>query len=347
MPNSAPATPPEEDSLKRTFYQMERPNMVEAYKRKRLTRMNSANQQPRWHNQSYMLFLALRQHAETSMARTDLIKSALSLDKKISEERSLPRVFRGKTPMNSASAILTNNSDRYFIAFKPEGSRSMHFKLSFEPGNFESAFSEYKEWQNRLAHQDWPVYFQSCKKKQQQKVMSIENLVQDLQVKQYPTEFDEFMANRKRRCPTPHLPENAPKSWHELMSISHHGLRAKRKLPKNIPLGFYFGVPMTEDEFDSLKDGLGKASEMAVMYRKTVIDPTDSQGELYLDPLLGEPLCPFHVVRETSIREKANILFYEGETVNQIVCWTKRDIDEDEELLVYSTELNNSQNTQP
>ncbi|KAI8333286.1 hypothetical protein EDC96DRAFT_451243 [Choanephora cucurbitarum] len=357
---------------------MERPNKVEAYKRKRLTRINPANQQPRWHNQSYMLFLALRQHSGTSMARTDLIKSALALDKKISEERSLPKVFRGKTPMNSASAILTNNSDRYFVAFKPEGSRSMHFKLSFEPGNFDSAFCEYKEWQNKLAHQDWPFCFQTLKRKS---VMSIENLVQDLQVEykqEYPTEFDEFIANRRRARLQPQPTTNkyvyldnngaieehqqqkkdieediegeevdSPKSWHELISLSD-GLRAKRKLPKNIPLGFYFGVPMTEDEFDSLKDGIGKASEMAVMYRKTVIDPTDSQGEIYVDPSSGEPLCPFHYIRETSIRDKANITLYEGDIVNQIVCWTKREINENEELLVYSyaTELNTYQNTQ-
>ncbi|KAI8079504.1 uncharacterized protein B0P05DRAFT_457786, partial [Gilbertella persicaria] len=290
--------------------------------RKRFTRVQPT-QQPRWHNQSYMLFLALRQHHESSMARTDLIKSALTLDKKISEERSLPRVFRGKTPMNSASAILTNNSDRYFIPFKPEGSRSMHFRLSFEPGNFDSAFHEYTTWQDQLM-QDWTHYFQHHKRAK---------LVQDLQVNQeetYATEFDEFIAKRKKAR---EYNSDTPRTWHDLLSIQN-GVIAKQHLPKHTPLGFYFGVPMTEDEFDSLKDGLGKASEMAIMYRKTVIDPTNSEGNLYFHPT-GEPLCPFHCIEETPIRENVNIAFYEGDTVNQIVCWTKREIEKGEQLFVY------------
>lgn len=53
-------------------------------------------QQPRWHNQSYMLFLALRQHTERSLPRGELIKRALELDRKISAELSLPKVFRGR-----------------------------------------------------------------------------------------------------------------------------------------------------------------------------------------------------------------------------------------------------------
>lgn len=53
-------------------------------------------QHPRWHNQSYMLFLALRQHTEKSMPRGELIKKALALDRKISAELHLPKVFRGR-----------------------------------------------------------------------------------------------------------------------------------------------------------------------------------------------------------------------------------------------------------
>lgn len=52
--------------------------------------------QPRWHNQSYMLFLALRQHPDRCLPRTELIKAALAMDKKISDELNLPKVFRGK-----------------------------------------------------------------------------------------------------------------------------------------------------------------------------------------------------------------------------------------------------------
>jgi hypothetical protein len=51
---------------------------------------------PRWHNQSCMLFLALRQHPEHAMPRTDLINTALALDNTISTERDFPLAFRGK-----------------------------------------------------------------------------------------------------------------------------------------------------------------------------------------------------------------------------------------------------------
>jgi hypothetical protein len=92
MPDSSSII--KQDSLKRSHYKME--SQVEAQKRKKLNPFNSINQQPRWHNQAYMLYMALRQHSEKTMARTDLIKSALAIDKRISEERHVPKVFRGK-----------------------------------------------------------------------------------------------------------------------------------------------------------------------------------------------------------------------------------------------------------
>lgn len=99
---STPATPEDDKSptqSKRSleqYFKMERPSQMEAHKRKKINRFSSTNQQPRWHNQAYMLYLALRQHTEKTMARTDLIKSALAIDKRISEERLVPKVFRGK-----------------------------------------------------------------------------------------------------------------------------------------------------------------------------------------------------------------------------------------------------------
>ncbi|KAI7887754.1 uncharacterized protein EV154DRAFT_426860 [Mucor mucedo] len=338
---------------------MVKPSATEAYKRKKTNRFSSTNQQPRWHNQAYMLYLALRQHTEKTMARTDLIKSALANDKRISEERLVPKVFRGKTPMNSASAILTNNSDRYFIPFKPDGSKSMHFRLSFEPGSFESAFKEYNEWQANLVQHDWPYCFGSQKKPKL-------DFVKELEIMQtYPTEFDEFLANRKRQRnltksesmvvkktkKEEHKDEQGtPRQWQDIIALkkstasandnyhyynnnNYYGLFASRPLPHNIPLGYYFGVPMTEDEFDSMKDGIGQASEYSYMYQKTVIDPTDKNGRIYYHD--GAPLCPFHYIKETTIREKVNVAFYEGEIKNQIVCWTKKDISPGDELFAF------------
>jgi hypothetical protein len=110
MPDSQCSTPPtmlvDDKNLKRSFQQyciMDKPSLAEAQKRKRANRIHLVNQQhsqyphqPRWHNQAYMLFLALRQHSEKTMARTDLIKSALAIDTRISEERLVPKVFKGK-----------------------------------------------------------------------------------------------------------------------------------------------------------------------------------------------------------------------------------------------------------
>lgn len=262
--------------------------------------------------------------------------------------------------MNSASAILTNNSDRYFIPFKPDGSKSMHFRLSFEPGSFESAFKKYNEWQEILVQNDWPYCFGLKGKK-----VRVENVVKELDIMQtYPTEFDEFMANRKKEryllqqkvakdnCIIEKGDKNddIPNKWQDIISLkkstasandnyyyynnnNYYGLFASRNLPTNTPLGYYFGVPMTEDEFDSMKDGIGQASDYSYMYQQTVIDPTDKNGRIYYYD--GAPLCPFHYIKETSIREKVNVVFYEGDTVNQIICWTKKDILPGDELFSY------------
>ncbi|KAL1921714.1 uncharacterized protein VTP21DRAFT_10356 [Calcarisporiella thermophila] len=132
---------------------------------------------------------------------------------------------------------------------------------------------------------------------------------------------------------------DVPKSIHDIVEVrpstipgAGSGLFAKRFLPYNTPLGFYFGVPMTEDEYDSLKDGVGLASNYSIMYRKSVLDATDERGQPFTDP--GGPLyCPFHFMNENP--EKAGIIFLEGNVVNQVICWTKRDIQPEEELFVW------------
>lgn len=270
--------------------------------------------------------------------------------------------------MNSASAILTNNNDRYFVPFKPEGSKSMHFKLSFEPGSFESALKEYNEWQENLIKNDWSNWFGGNRNSikdgnddNDSNKMKMDHVVKELDVKKvyYPTEFDEFMAKRKKArlsqqgggggkenmsiistqkqamkdTPTTASSTNilTPQSWQEIISIrNENGVFANRQLPKNIPIGFYFGVPLSEDEFDSMKSSITKSNHYSFMYRKTIIDPTDKNGELY-----NQIICPFHYIKETTSKEKANVVFYEGEIVNQIICWTKKEILPGEELFYY------------
>lgn len=311
--------------------------------------------------------------------------------------------------MNSASASLTTNTDRYFIPFRPDGSRAMHFKLAYEPGSFKDAVREYRKWEKKLAEHDWPYCFGVPKEtkppsttttetetpapvkieEQQQQQQQQQAVVPEPEPKSKPetesepepepapmTEFDEFIANKRRKAVNARKKnennngledgsnaatmkaieekENSqdlvrledldlsdiPKSWRDIVRVGEstipgagRGLFATRKLPYNSPLGFYFGVPMTEDEYDSLKDGVGRASEYSIMYRRTVLDATDDQGQPFTDPD-GEMFCPFHFMNETN-EKQANILFVEGALVNQVICWTKRDIEPGEELLVW------------
>jgi hypothetical protein len=134
---------------------------------------------------------------------------------------------------------------------------------------------------------------------------------------------------------------NVPQSWHDVVYVAPsliphggNGLFAKRNLPYNTPIGFYFGVPMTEDEFDSCKDRVGRSSEYSIMYRRTVLDATDESGQPILDET-NPRFCPFHFMNETNSQKTASVAFVEGAIVNQIICWTKKEIHQDEELLVW------------
>ncbi|ORZ26172.1 hypothetical protein BCR42DRAFT_401739 [Absidia repens] len=497
-------------------------------------RARSVRMAPRWYTQSYLMFLALREHPGHCLSRSDLINAALALDKKISKERNLPRVFRSKTPMNSASAILTTNADRYYISYKPEGSRSLWFRLAYTPGNFDHAYGEYRKWMDKLINHDWLYCFgvplenstpmtladaanivaasstsnssslhtvfqpmdDNDNKNDSSKMMikadtsnttamnnsdnpthespkensnatttttvdndnqanappkensnglrtidndNLENgstkensnnmatthncdsthespkesgnvtttTVDDNHTREAPKENsnvtttadDDSKANgsleensnstittaatdddtKPTDAPSTntkldqvqHQPmyqldqldlDNVPKKWQDIVKVdtstipnSGQGLFAVRELPYNTPLGFYFGVPMTEYEFDSIKENVGRASEYSIKYRKTILDATDDQGEPYTlknasnsdkgndinDEQQSQLLCPFHYMNEAKDEAMANILFVEGVVVNQVICWSKRLILPGEELLVwYGTDVN-------
>ncbi|CAO3599725.1 unnamed protein product [Absidia cylindrospora] len=448
---------------------------------------------PRWYTQSYLMFLALREHPGHCLSRSDLINAALALDKKISQERNLPRVFRSKTPMNSASAILTHNADRYYISYKPEGSRSLWFRLAYTPGNFDHAYGEYRKWMDKLINHDWLYCFgvplenstpmtladaaaivaasstsnssslhavcQPTDNNDNKEIMieantsnstplnnndnpthespmengnvttTIDNDTQayespkengtmdndtqahespkengtmdndtqahespkengtmdnDTQAHESPkengnvttktmdndTKLKDAPSTNTMLNQVPHQPmyqldqldlNNVPKKWQDIVKVdtstipnSGQGLFAVRELPYNTPLGFYFGVPMTEYEFDSMKEKVGRASEYSIKYRKTILDATDDQGEPYTlkndsdsskhndtDEHQPQLLCPFHYMNEAKDEAMANILFVEGVVVNQVICWSKRLILPGEELLVwYGTDVN-------
>ncbi|KAF9133780.1 hypothetical protein BGW39_008957 [Mortierella sp. 14UC] len=421
-----------------------------------------------------MMFLALRAMPNRTAARQELISAAVALDRKFSAEKGLPKVFTGKTPMNSASACLTNNGDKYFIPFKPEGSRSTHFRLAYQPGDFDTAVKEYDSWMEKLIKHDWPLCFGVPKEgavpidvlelqERARQVAQEQNTTgatatadqaasttdvvpQKLEFVEIPS-VDATSAGSRKRSPeplpqvsaedsrnvkkirseldsdvvldttmegagqgadqgqdqdskvadkleqlelraTPSLPStpasaagqdsettsstptvtatkttsnggvsskadsqrvdeyrledldlsSVPTSLSDVVRVgvstipnSGNGLFANVDLPASTPLGFYFGVPMTENEFDSLKDGVGVASHYSIMYRRTVLDATDEKGMPYSDPN-GRLYCPFHFMNEDP---NGNISFITGSVVNQVICTTNRDVKAGEELFVF------------
>ncbi|KAG0304015.1 hypothetical protein BGZ97_001657 [Linnemannia gamsii] len=425
------------------------------------------------------MFLALRAMPNRTAARQELISAAVALDRKFSAEKGLPKVFTGKTPMNSASACLTNNGDKYFIPFKPEGSRSTHFRLAYQPGDFDTAVKEYNSWMEKLIKHDWPLCFgvpkegavpidilelqerarlaaqgqnapdniiaaadqftstteptagtlksidipyvdatSSASRKRSPELLAHDVMEDSRNVKKIKSELDSAVVSDKTmESPvqgadqvqdqdqdqdqdskvadkleqlelrgTPSLPStpasatgqesettpstptssaaapakaassksdtqrvdeyrledldlsSVPTSLMDVVRVdvstipnSGNGLFAKIDLPASTPLGFYFGVPMTENEFDSLKDGVGVASHYSIMYRRTVLDATDEKGMPYSDPD-GRLYCPFHFMNEDP---SGNISFITGSVVNQVICTTNRDVKAGEELFVF------------
>ncbi|KAJ2874930.1 hypothetical protein GGH93_001997 [Coemansia aciculifera] len=348
---------------------------------------------PRWYNQMYVMFLALRQSPGYTSSRSELVRSAVELDRRISEERGLPRAFTGKTPMNSASALLTNNCDRHFTQFRPPGARCYHFKLAYDPGDFESATRAYNEWMEVLVTKDWPLCFGPDPDPEPQPPhdpqlqlpagdIAEESRPEDvinsaasvalgvslngaLPVDRLEVPNAPALEHEPQRQPAsgesaditsgvtavsePPAAYNIPTCWRDIVEVKSssipnagNGLFAVCDLPGGIPLGFYFGVPMTEDEFDSLKEKVGLASHYSIMYRKMVLDATDKDGMPYTDPD-GPLYCPFHFMNEDREGQRYNITFLEGAKVNQIICLTSRAIKRGEELFVsYGDEVDRS-----
>lgn len=138
---------------------------------------------------------------------------------------------------------------------------------------------------------------------------------------------------------------NIPTSWRDIVRVEHtatskgdtYCVYTNRRLPINIPIGFYFGVPVSEEEFDLFKEDNGQALAYSIMYGKTILDPTDDYGQLFTNPdeELSKVYCPFNFIREADTPEKANILLLKGRIHNQVICWTKRELKKDEELLTW------------
>ncbi|PVU93077.1 hypothetical protein BB561_003484 [Smittium simulii] len=315
------------------------------------TQINLLNKstRPRWYNQAYLVFLALRQSENFTATRKQLLAKVVELDKKFSNKLGVPRAFNGKTPTNSASAILTRNDDMYFIQSKPENSKHFVYKLAYKPGDFASAVLNYNKWNNNLFKKHWPICFNHT--------FNTDSITDSLQTQSVsennntpkiaPQSELSIISNKDQIIGISGSASEdlklleIPKCWLDIVSIKKssipsagNGLFAKIFLPAGIPLGFYFGVPMTEDEFDYHKDKVGKASHYSIMYRKTVLDATDEDGMPYTK-INGPMFCPFHFMNDDRQNKKYNITFVDGEIVNQVICYTTKNITPGEELFVY------------
>lgn len=207
--------------------------------------------------------------------------------------------------------------DRYFEAIRHQDSPCLYYRLAIDPALFENALKEYKQWQVQLIKRDWPLYFG----------------VRVIADGEYDNEFDRFMLARRQEL---HVNlDTVPTSWSDLVCIVDNGSRlvAKRNIPANIPLGFYFGVPMSKHEFAVLKEGVGNAAQYCVLYgQKTILDATNDDGQPYQEN--GISLCPFHVMRETKDTQNVNVCLLEGVIKNQVICWTRRMIQQGDELML-------------
>ncbi|KAJ1554005.1 hypothetical protein HK096_005388 [Nowakowskiella sp. JEL0078] len=391
---------------------------------------------PRWWNQTYLIFLALRQ-AGRPLSRGELIPEALKLERQISRQRGLPLLFHGKTPQNTASAILTENRDQLFLGHKPKHKgEKWKFSLSYEPGNFDNAKRNYDIWMETLANLYWPKKFSGIrrviakydvpayskftshlnslsslfsselsvtsdhfKSKFPDSANSLiipgevsnqmdgevnyckyEKLENEHSIMEYSSQLKEgeniekirlrfivrdSIANHISEGEITHTELNqgdldailrppvvkeyevifacenkiddVPRSWRDLVDVREskivnagRGLFAKRKIPKYTVIGYYFGVPMTEDEFDAIKDHVGMASHYSHRFRNTVLDATDNEGNPFLENHPSGLYCPFHFMNDSGI--SINVMFLEGHLVNQIECVTSRDVEEGEEL---------------
>ncbi|KAI9290933.1 hypothetical protein K502DRAFT_345001 [Neoconidiobolus thromboides FSU 785] len=130
-----------------------------------------------------------------------------------------------------------------------------------------------------------------------------------------------------------------PTNWKDLFYVgpstikgANLGLFAKRFVPKDTVIGYYFGVPTTEYDFDKHK-GLNKyVSSYSIKYYDFILDATDNNNELYKDKD-GGILCPFHFMNEHP--DFTNVRFNEGSELNQVECITECDVFKGQELFVF------------
>ncbi|KAI8070916.1 hypothetical protein BC940DRAFT_294747 [Gongronella butleri] len=116
-----------------------------------------AIQKPTERPQVYYLYLALRCRANVHLPRAQLISSALAIDREYSKLKNVPLAYNGKTPRNSASAILTTNRTRYFDETRQDD--TSFYRLAFPLRDVHRAREHYLHWTRVIIERDWPLFF--------------------------------------------------------------------------------------------------------------------------------------------------------------------------------------------
>lgn len=315
------------------------PQAVETFNEDEIKKLK--NRRPRWYNQSYVVFLCLRLSG-TPLPRSMLIPRTLHLSEFLSSELGLPQLFGGKTPKNTISGLLTENRDKLFTANFNRTAKKMVFGPSYEPGNFVEALERYESWTKDLIENVWPISFGA--KRMPSKVETQYTAKNSPAADATPSvEPPDGVCDIPRESNTPKQTVFIPKSFDDVFEVKESliqnagsGLFSKIYIPPKTILGYYFGVPYPEDEFDYLKSNLNQANSFAHKYRLTVLDATDDQGI----PFYNHPrvFCPFHFINENILAQ--NLVFIEGISVNQILCMSIKPIYPGQETYVsYGTDV--------
>ncbi|CAG8591047.1 13811_t:CDS:2, partial [Racocetra fulgida] len=345
---------------------------TEEFEKNRQPRLKPPLLRPRWHNQQHMMLLTLQNAKDHTMSRTDLIDAALALDEKLSAETGLPRCFTGQDIddairhyNNWMKKLIEHDWPLCFGRVKKNkqgASNPQHLRCRrcAPDTSCDVKLPACSKCKSKGFLCIYPLRPGVHKERERPRtaVKSISNSQNSENSSNGTKHKKKSVSHSKKRQQTDDYSNGhetcalvstdvllsgldltcVPKSLNDVVEIrpstipnAGNGLFAKRNLPMATPLGFYFGVPTMEDEFDQNKDKVGRASHYSMRYKHTILDATDDKGEPFTDPN-GKIHCPFHFMNEDPF---GNMVFLEGSEVNQVICWTKRDIKKGEELFVY------------
>eukprot|EP00669_Euglena_mutabilis_P008229 TRINITY_DN3332_c0_g1_i1.p1 TRINITY_DN3332_c0_g1~~TRINITY_DN3332_c0_g1_i1.p1 ORF type:complete len:469 (+),score=82.06 TRINITY_DN3332_c0_g1_i1:1426-2832(+) len=256
--------------------------------------------QPYWYTQVLVVLRVLRCFDGPSR-RGPICRRALELDAVMARQLRCNKVFGGLTPQNSASSVLTKLIPEHVICTQGADEKRF-YELCFRFDDAEDARRRYEHWKVCLWEQHWPRKWRT---------------------------WTATSDGRRRR------PTEAPRTEADLVQVRRsnivsagRGAFALVDIPADTVLGFYFGVPCFEDEYDRDKDRVGHASRYSIRYKSLVLDATDAKGRPFVNPVY----CPFHMLNDY---QDYNVVLVDGPIAAQIQVKSVRDIEAGEELYAH------------